>query len=143
MAVVGVSIYAFLYIRSGLQPRLDEADPETRRNVLAVVRSEQLGSRGVFDNPLLSPGPENHGRTLLIFGQQLVNFFQYCSRQWARALPIPAMVGVSLLFVTLAITGFELARRRDRGITVLLAVLWLVAGPRPGPLLNFHPTDSF
>ena len=142
IAVVGISIYAFLYIRSGLQPRLDEADPETWRNLIAVIRREQFGSRGVFDNPLLSPGPENHGRTLLIFGQQLVNFFQYCSWQWARALPIPAMVGVSLLFVTLAITGFELARRRDRGITVLLAVLWLVTGLGLVVYMNFKPGFS-
>lgn len=142
IAVVGISIYAFLYIRSGLQPRLDEADPETWRNLIAVIRREQFGSRGVFDNPLLSPGPENHGRTLLMFGQQLVNFFQYCSWQWARALPIPAMAGVSLLFVTLAITGFELARRSDRGITVLLAVLWLVTGLGLVVYMNFKPGFS-
>jgi len=142
IAVVGISIYAFLYIRSGLQPLLDEADPETWKNLVAVIRREQFGSRGVFDNPLLSPGPANHGRTLLIFGQQLVNFFQYCSWQWARALPIPAMALVSLLFVTLGISGFDLARGRDRGIAGLLGVLWLVTGLGLVVYMNFKPGFS-
>jgi hypothetical protein len=96
----------------------------------------------VFDNPLLSPGPANHGRTLLIFGQQLVNFFQYCSWQWARALPIPAMALVSLLFVTLGISGFDLARGRDRGIAGLLGVLWLVTGLGLVVYMNFKPGFS-
>jgi len=34
-AAAGVSIYAFLYIRSGLHPVLNEADPENWRNLLA------------------------------------------------------------------------------------------------------------
>jgi len=55
VAAIGISIYAFLYIRSGLQPLLDEADPETWTRLLAVIRREQFGSRGMFDNPML-PG---------------------------------------------------------------------------------------
>ena len=128
IAAVGVSIYAFLYIRSGLQPRLDEADPETWRNLLAVIRREQFGSRGILDNPMFSPGPDNPGRTVAMFGQQLVNFFQYCSWQWARALPIPAMVSIALVFVTLGSLGFLFASRQDRGIVVLLGALWLITG---------------
>src|SRR5262249_21030468 len=51
VAAAGISIYAFLYIRSGLQPLLNEAAPDNWTNLLAVIRREQFGSRGLFDNP--------------------------------------------------------------------------------------------
>ncbi len=128
VAAAGISIYAFLYIRSGLHPVLNEAAPETWRNLLAVIRREQFGSRGLLDNPMFPPGPDNPGRTLTMFGQQLLNYFQYCSWQWARSLPLTVMVGAALLFVTLGVFGFEFARRRDPGVAYLLGALWLVTG---------------
>jgi len=128
VAAAGISIYAFLYIRSGLHPVLNEAAPENWHNLLAVIRREQFGSRGLLDNPMFFPGPDNPGRTLKMFGQQLLNFFQYCSWQWGRSLPNIPMVFVSLVFVSLGMLGFEFARRRDRGIAVLLGALWLVTG---------------
>jgi len=128
LAAAGISIYAFLYIRSGLHPVLNEAAPENWHNLLAVIRREQFGSRGLLDNPMFFPGPDNPGRTLKLFGQQLLNFFQYCSWQWGRSLPNIPMVFVSLVFVSLGMLGFEFARRRDRGIAYLLGALWLVTG---------------
>jgi hypothetical protein len=128
VAAAGISIYAFLYIRSGLHPVLNEAAPENWHNLLAVIRREQFGSRGLLDNPMFYPGPDNPGRTLKMFGQQLLNFFQYCSWQWGRSLPNIPMVFVSLVFVSLGMLGFEFARRRDRGIAYLLGALWLVTG---------------
>ena len=136
-AAAGVSIYAFLYIRAGLHPVLNEADPENWRNLLAVIRREQFGSRGLLDNPMFYPGPDNPGRTLKIFGQQLLNFFQYCSWQWGRSLPTAVMVGVALLFVSLGVFGFEFTRRRDRGIAFLLGALWLVTGIGLVVYMNF------
>ncbi len=133
IAAVGISIYAFLYIRAGLHPLLNEADPEQWRPLLAVVRREQFGSRGLLDNPMMPGDP----RTLKIFGQQFVNFFQYCSWQWGRSLPAVAMVVVALVFVTLGIFGFEFARRQDRGVVVLLGVLWLVTGAGLVIYMNF------
>jgi hypothetical protein len=124
LAAAGISIYAFLYIRSGLHPVLNEAAPDTWTNLLAVIRREQFGSRGIFDNPMVPGAP----RTLKIFGQQLLNFFQYCSWQWGRALPFVPMVLVALVFVSLGMVGFEFARRRDVGIAYLLGALWLVTG---------------
>jgi hypothetical protein len=124
IAAVGISIYAFLYIRSGLHPVLNEAAPETWKNLVAVIRREQFGSRGIFDNPMLPGSP----RTLKIFGQQLLSFFQYCSWQWGRSLPFILMVIAALLFVSLGTIGFEFARRRDAGVAYLLGALWLVTG---------------
>src|SRR5439155_12880659 len=139
IAAVGISIYAFLYIRAGLQPLLNEADPEHWKPLLAVIRREQFGSRGLLDNPMV-PGA---GRTLKIFGQQLLNFFQYCSWQWGRSLPFGVMVGAALLFVTLGVFGFAFARRRDAGIAYLLATLWLVTGAGLVMYMNFKAGFSF
>jgi len=137
LAAAGISTYAFLYIRAGLHPVLNEADPETWKNLLAVIRRDQFGSRGLLDNPMFFPGPNNPGRTLKMFGQQLLNFFQYCSWQWGRSLPNAPMVIVSLVFVSLGTVGFEFARRRDRSVAYLLGALWLVTGIGLVVYMNF------
>ncbi len=124
VAAVGISVYMFLYIRSGLHPILNEAQPDHWRSLLAVIRREQFGSRGVLDNPEV-PGAS---RTLSVFGQQFLNYFQYCSWQWARGLPFALMVIVALVFFTLGSLGFEFTRRRDGGFAYLLGALWLVTG---------------
>src|SRR5262249_42742538 len=133
VAAAGISIYAFLYIRSGLQPLLNEAAPDNWTNLLAVIRREQFRSRGLFDNPM-EPGGF---RTPAVFWQQFVNFFQYCSWQWARALPAVPMVGIALVFVTLGTVGFDVARRRDTGLAWLLGALWLVTGVGLVLYMNF------
>ena len=133
IAAVGVSIYAFLYVRSGLQPLLDEANPETWANLLAVIRREQFGSRGLFDNPMVPGGP----RTLKIFAQQFVNFFQYFSWQWARALPLGAMIAAALVYFSLGVLGVDVVRRRDTGLAYLLGMLWFVTGVGLVIYMNF------
>ncbi len=133
IAAVGISIYAFLYIRSGLQPLLNEAAPDNWTNLVAVIRREQFGSRGLFENPMVPGG----FRTPMVLGQQFVNFFQYCSWQWARALPAIPMVAIALVFATLGSVGFDVARRRDAGLAWLLGVLWLVTGVGLVLYMNF------
>jgi hypothetical protein len=142
VAAIGISTYAFLYIRSGLQPLLDEADPETWTNLLAVIRREQYGARGPFDNPLFSPGPDNPGRPILLVGQQFVNYFQYWSWQWGRALPPAGFIAVSLIFTTLGFLGYDFARQRDRGLAYLLGVIFLVTGVGLVLYMNFKPGFS-
>ena len=142
VAAVGVSTYAFLYIRSGLQPLLDEADPETWRNLLAVIRREQYGARGPLDNPMFPPGPGNPGRTAALFFQQLINYFQYWSWQWGRALSLAGVVATTLLFTVLGVAGFDLAKRRDRGIAYMLGTIWLVTGLGLVIYMNFKPGFS-
>ncbi|HEV2671032.1 MAG TPA: DUF2723 domain-containing protein [Gemmatimonadales bacterium] len=142
IAAVGISTYAFLYIRSGLQPVLDESNPETWKNLVAMIRRDQFGRRGIFDNPMFFPGKDNPGRSITLFVQQLVNYFQYCGWQWARSLPTVAMAAVSLLYTTLGFVGFDFARRRDPGLTHLLTALWLVTGLGLVVYMNFKPGYS-
>jgi len=72
-----------------------------------------------------------------VFVQQLVNYFQYYSWQWARALPLPAMVLVSLVFALLGGVGFQFLRRRDMGLAYLLGALWLITGLGLVVYMNF------
>ncbi len=141
VVLVGVSTYAFLYIRSGLQPALDEADPETWRNLLAVIRREQYGARGPLDNPLFDSGPDNPGRTLTLFAQQLLNYAQYFAWQWGRSLKNLALVPM-LLYAALGMLGWNEAYRRDRGVAFLLGALWLVTGVGLVVYMNFKPGFS-
>ena len=73
VACAGISTYAYLYIRAGLHPFISEADPSTWQNLWAVIGREQYPPRGPLDNPMFSHGPDNPGRTLQIFGLQLLN----------------------------------------------------------------------
>jgi hypothetical protein len=88
-AAVGVSTYAYLYVRSGLDPTLDMADPETWERLLAVIRREQYPPRSPLDNPIFPSGPGNPGRTPELFLQQLLNYVQYFDWQW----PAPCRSG--------------------------------------------------
>ena len=141
VAAVGVSTYAFLYIRSGLEPLLDEADPETWRNLLAVIRRDQYGARGPLDNPLFPSGPDNPGRTATLFAQQLVNYGQYFAWQWGRSLKTLALIPM-LGYVALGLLGWNEAYRRDRGVAFLLGTLWLVTGLGLVVYMNFKPGFS-
>ncbi|HYT82868.1 MAG TPA: DUF2723 domain-containing protein [Gemmatimonadales bacterium] len=141
VAAVGVSTYAFLYIRSGLQPVLDEADPETWRTLLAVIRREQYGIRTPLDNPMFLHGEGNPGRTPTLLVQQLVNYFQYFVWQWGRTLGSAALAP-TVVFTALGALGFDEARRRDRGIAYLLGALWLVTGLGLVAYMNFKPGFS-
>jgi transmembrane protein TMEM260 (protein O-mannosyltransferase) len=141
VVAVGVSTYAFLYIRSGLQPLLDEADPETWRNLLAVIRREQYGARGPLDNPLFLSGPDNPGRTVTLFAQQLVNYGQYFAWQWGRSLKTLALIPM-LLYAALGLLGWNEVYRRDRGGAFLLVTLWLVTGLGLVVYMNFKPGFS-
>src|SRR5574341_1023917 len=52
LAAVGASTYLFLYVRAGLQPFINEADPSTWESLLAVIRREQYPPRSPLDNPI-------------------------------------------------------------------------------------------
>ena len=136
VVAVGVSTYAFLYIRSGLQPVLDEADPETWRNLLAVIRRQQYGFRGILDNPMFDHGPDNPGRTVTLFAQQLLNYGQYFAWQWGRSLGIFALIPMAV-YALLGALGWSEAHRRDRGGAFLLATLWLATGLGLVVYMNF------
>lgn len=141
-AAIGVSIYAYLYVRSGLDPMLDMADPETWRSLLGVIRREQYPPRSPLDNPLFPSGPANPHRTPELLFQQVLNYIQYFDWQWARAVPQWGRVACTAVFATLGIAGFRTLAARDRAAAWLVGGLWLVTGLGLVAYMNFKPGFS-
>lgn len=148
VAAVGVSTYLFLYLRAGLQPFINEADPSTWDALLAVIRREQYPPRLPTDNPIYPSGPNNPGRTLSLIGFQLLNYLQYFDWQWSNGLaatePVFARVRLpfTLLFTSLGIYGAAVLRERNRPAFWLLLIIFLTTGPGLVGYMNFKPGFS-
>jgi hypothetical protein len=148
VAAVGVSTYAFLFIRAGLNPYINEADPSTLESLWAVIRREQYPARSPLDNPMFPSGPDNPGRTLSILGLQTLNWFQYFDWQWAaslkREVPLlhPARLPFTLAFIGLGVWGAMEHRKWDRSSFWFLAVLFLTTSAGLILYLNFKPGFS-
>ena len=74
-----------------------------------MIRRAQYPPRTPFDDPTELHGPDNPGRTLVLVGWQLANYFQYFDWQWGRALSdfLLGLVAIGLL-----VAGLHLLRRR-------------------------------
>ena len=148
VGAVGVSTYAFLYIRAGLNPLINEADPSTWNALKAVIGREQYPVRWPTDNPMQYHGPENTGRTAHMLWWQMVNYLQYYDWQWsnglsqARTVFAPARFPFTVLFTSLGLVGAKLLRREDRSVFWLLLLLFLATGPGLVVYMNFKPGAS-
>jgi hypothetical protein len=150
IALVGVTPYLYLLIRSGQLPILNEAAPATWDALLAVIRREQYPPRTPLDDPTELSGPDNPGRTLTLIGLQLLNYLQYFDWQWAKALPgtlggpngLPLRTLFTLAFLTLGVRGFAAQWRRDRSGAWMLGVLFLATGLGLVAYMNFKPGYS-
>jgi hypothetical protein len=148
LAAVGASTYLFLYVRAGLHPFINEADPSTWQSLVAVIRREQYPPRSPLDNPIYPSGPENPGRNLTLLWLQLQNYLQYFDWQWANSLattqPVFAWqrLPFTLLFTSLGIYGMQVIKRRDNGVFWLLFLLWLTTGLGLMIYINFKPGFS-
>ncbi len=148
VAAVGVSTYLFLYIRAGLGPFINEADPSTWESLLAVIRREQYPPRLPIDNPIYPSGPGNPGRTLDLVALQIQNYLQYFDWQWSNGLAPTESVFArirlpfTLAFTSLGIYGAMLLRERHRSVFWLLLIIFLTTGPGLVAYMNFKPGFS-
>ncbi len=148
VSAAGITTYAYLYIRAGLHPFISEADPSTLQNLWAVIGREQYPPRSPFDNPMFQSGPDNPGRTLQIFGLQILNYLQYFDWQWAAgfqesiSLLAPARLPFTLLFLGLGVYGAIEHRRWDRGTWWFFAGVFATTSIGLILYLNFKPGFS-
>ncbi len=143
LAVVGVSPYLFLYLRSAQHPMLNEAQPDTWDALLAVIRREQYGVRTPFDDPTVMHGPENPGRSLTIIWLQVQNYLLYWLWQWGKSLRyLGAQIVVFVAMLVLGVRGMTVMRRSDRGVWWLLMLTWLITGAGLVAYMNFKPGFS-
>jgi hypothetical protein len=151
VSAIGVTSYLYLYLRAGHHPILNEAAPDSFGRLLAVIRRAQYPVRTPLDDPTLPHGPDNPGRTLTLFGAQLVNYFQYFDWQWANGiratfpvlgLTVAGRTGVTLLFISLGVHGFFSLAERDRGSWWMLLTLFLTTGLVLLVYMNFKPGFS-
>jgi hypothetical protein len=151
LAAVGVTTYLVLFIRAGMHPPLNEAQPDHWDALLAVIRRAQYPPRTPLDNPMVPHGPDNPGRTLDIFGLQLLNYLQYFDWQWANALTGGVALGQATIYFRLAFTlffgflglqGLRLQRRSDRATWWLCLTLFLTTGLALVIYMNFKIGNS-
>jgi hypothetical protein len=139
IAAVGVTPYLYLYIRSAQNPPINEAAPATFQALLAVIRRAQYPPRTPFDDPTVSHGPDNPGRTLGLLAIQLTDYVVYFTWQWAKSATAWIQVAVTLVFAALGLQGSIAQRRGDRPAWWLLALLFLVTGVGLVVYMNFKP----
>jgi hypothetical protein len=139
IAAIGVTPYLYLYIRSAQNPPINEAAPDTFEALLAVIRRAQYPPRTPLDDPTVSHGPDNPGRTLALLGIQLADYFVYFVWQWAKSAAALVQVVVTLVFFSLGARGSLAQRRADRSAWWLLFLLFLVTGVGLVIYMNFKP----
>ncbi len=146
VALIGVTPYLYLYLRSAQHPMLNEAGPETWKALTAVIRREQYEARTPWDDPTVHHGIANPGRSLTIIGLQLVNYLQYFDWQFAKAVPgsigIPIRSLFTVLFFGLGLRGMYAQWNSDRTGGWLLGTLWLTTGFGLLIYMNFKPGFS-
>ena len=129
---LGYSTYTALFIRSGLNPAIDENDPETWVAFVKFLNREQYGS----DSMLLSMLEPRASRVYQLWDQQMKYFFQQfpfplLSRdvgfRWATE-SAPHIISVSLIPYALGLGGLIWHAVRDWRRFAALAALFIVMG---------------
>jgi VanZ family protein len=118
--VVGVSPnYLFLPIRAAQHPAINEGEPAGffSQALMDVLNRVQYGKPSVLDAPWPSGGP----RTVSLFVDQLANYWQYFSWQFARDWPAALRAIATAVFAVTGLSGLWTLLKRDRraGIAAL------------------------
>ena len=138
VAVVGTSVNLFMPIRAPFNPYLNEGEPTTWQALAAVLTRAQFGKPSVFDNPMFPPGPDNPGHTLVLYGQQLLNYLQYFSWQFGRDWASGVQAFLAMLFATLGLLGARRHWRAERPTAVATTTLLLTLTVALVFYLNFR-----
>ena len=87
LAAAGVSTYAFLYIRAGQHPIINEAAPATWDALVDVIRRAQYPARTPLDDPTVAArARQSRPQPCGSSDSSSLNYVQYFDWQWARSL---------------------------------------------------------
>src|SRR5213594_992966 len=151
VAAVGTSVDLFMPIRAHFDPYLNAGEPTTWQALQAVLARAQFGKPSVFANPMYPPGPDNPGHTLVLYGQQLLNYLQYFTWQFGHDWDAAVQRFLALAFAALGLAGarrqWRAERRAALAITTLVITLtvalvfylnfrWGFSQPYSGPGLE-------
>jgi len=125
VAVVGLSVNLFIPIRAHLDPYMNQGDAFTWPALRSVLAREQFAKPSVFDNPMYPPGPENPGRSIVLIGQQFLNYWQYFTWQFGRDWSALAQRLLASLFLLLGIAGARRHWQADRRSALAMTALVL------------------
>ena len=145
VACIAVTPYLYIFIRSAQNPPINEAAPAVytlaRRfdALLDVIRRAQYPPRTPLDDPTVTHGPDNPGRTLTLMAIQFGDYFEYFTWQWAKSVTKLFQVPVALIFLGLGLRGSFAQRRADRSAWWLLFALFMVTGVGLVIYMNFKP----
>ena len=123
VAVVGLSVYTFLPIRAAHFPAINEGEPTNWEALWAVLTRQQYGKPSIFDNPMYPPGAGNPGHTLVLYGQQILNYLQYFSWQFGHDWPERIQRGLAVLFGGIGLLGAWRHWRADKRTAVAMTLL--------------------
>ena len=138
VVAVGTSVNLFIPIRAHFDPYLNQGEATTWPALKAVLAREQFGKPSVFDNPMYPPGPDNPGHTLVLYGQQLLNYVQYFAWQFGRDW-LPGMrASLAVLFAALGLLGARRHWRAERRAAFAMATLMLTLTVALVFYLNFR-----
>ena len=129
---LGYSTYLALYIRSGLNPAIDENDPETWKAFLSFVNREQYGTESM----LLSMLTPRADRAYQFWDQQMKYFFQQFPFPFLEQVtvfrkatsPEPHPVSISWIPYSLGLVGLLWQRKRDWRRFLAILALFVVMG---------------
>jgi hypothetical protein len=123
VAIVGLSVYTFLPIRAAHFPPINEGEPTNWDALWAVLTRQQYGKPSILDNPMYPPQGGNPGHTLVLYWQQLSNYWQYFSWQFGHDWPARVQNGLAVLFGGIGILGAFRHWRADRRTAIAMTLL--------------------
>jgi hypothetical protein len=123
VAVLGLSVNGFIPIRAHLDPYMNQGDAWIWTNLKAVLNREQFGKPSVLDNPMYPPGEGNPGRSIVLIGQQMLNYVQYFSWQFGRDFSDLTQRLLTMVFVLLGLIGARRHWQADRRSSVAMTAL--------------------
>lgn len=137
VGVIGLSVNLFIPIRAALDPYLNQGDATNWPALRAVLNREQFAKPSVFDNPMYDQGRENPGRSIILIGQQMLNYWQYFTWQFGRDWSPLAQRLLAGLFLLVGLGGARRHWLADRRSAMAMTALVLTLSVALVFYLNF------